>query len=113
MDDLRTYLSPAVHTIRGSMQVTVSPTTSPRRILAELLAEARARTLLLVTPLTEEELSRRADPAVHSVLAELERILRFEERWLLKSSRDSSIASYDEWFDSMMEVRQRVVEHLT
>jgi iron(II)-dependent oxidoreductase len=80
--------------------------------LAELLAEARARTLLLVGPLSNEEMSRRPDPAVNSVLAELERIVRFEERWLLDSSRDSSFGSYDEWFDSMMDVRQQVLDRL-
>jgi iron(II)-dependent oxidoreductase len=83
-----------------------------RRVFTELLAEARARTLLLVSPLSNEEMSRRPHPAVNCVLAELERIVRFEERWLLDASRDSSIGTYDEWFDSMMDVRQRVLERL-
>jgi iron(II)-dependent oxidoreductase len=94
------------------MPVSAEPTVPTRRIVAELLAEARARTLLLVSPLSNEEMSRRPNSAVNSVLAELERIVRFEERWLLDASRDSSIVSYDEWFDSMMDVRQRVLERL-
>jgi iron(II)-dependent oxidoreductase len=96
----------------GIMPVTVATNLPTRRALAELLAEARARTLLLVSPLSHEAMSRRPDPAVNSVLAELERVLRFEERWLLDTSRDSSINSYDEWFDSMMDVRQAVLERL-
>jgi gamma-glutamyl hercynylcysteine S-oxide synthase len=88
---------------------TIAPT---RRALAELLAEARARTILLVTPLSNEEVIRRTDPSVSSVLSELERIVRFEEKWLLGSKGDWSVGSYDEWFDVMMEVRQRVLEHL-
>lgn len=96
----------------GIVSVTAEPIVPSRRAIAELLAEARARTLMLVSHLSNEEMSRRPDPAVNSVLAELERILRFEERWLLDASRESSIVSYDEWFDSMMDVRQRVLERL-
>jgi iron(II)-dependent oxidoreductase len=98
--------------LEGIMPVTAGPGVPTRRLFAELLAEARARTLLLVSPLSNEEMSRRPDPAVNSVLAELERIVRFEERWLLDQSRDSSIGSYDEWFDSMTDVRQRALERL-
>lgn len=96
----------------GIMPVAAGPGVPTRRFFAELLAEARARTLLLVSPLSNEEMSRRPDPAVNSVLAELERIVRFEERWLLDESRESSIGSYDDWFDSMTDVRQRVLERL-
>lgn len=83
-----------------------------RRAFAELLAEARARTLLLVTPLSDEEMHLRPAPEVDSVLAELERIVRFEEQWLLDEVIESSPGSYDEWFDTMVEVRQRVLERL-
>lgn len=88
------------------------PAVPTRRAYAELLAEARARTLLLVSPLSEEEMQLRPDPAVDSVLSELDRIIRFEERWLLEETVDSRPGSYDEWFDTMMDVRQRVLERL-
>jgi iron(II)-dependent oxidoreductase len=92
-----------------SVTGTVAPT---RRTLAELLAEARARTLLLVSPLSNEEMRHQPDPAVESVLSGLESIVRFEEKLLLDHSGDSAIGSYDEWFDTMMDVRQRVLERL-
>src|SRR4051812_32130489 len=88
---------------------TIAPT---RRAFAELLAEARARTIVLVTPLSREEMTRRPEASVNSVLAELERIVRFEEKWLLDSNGDWRVSSYDEWFDVMMGVRQRVLENL-
>lgn len=82
-----------------------------RRAFAELLAEARARTLLLVSPLSDQQLRRQLDPALPSILDQLERIVRFEQRWLLDET-GGSVATYDEWFDVMMEIRQRVLERL-
>jgi iron(II)-dependent oxidoreductase len=89
----------------------VGPIAPTRRAVAELLAEARARTLLLVSSLSNEEMNHQPD-SLGSVLSELERIVRFEEQWLLDSTPDWSVGSYDEWFDVMMEVRQRVLERL-
>lgn len=83
-----------------------------RRGFTELLAEARARTILLVTPLSHEEISRQPDPAVESVLSELRRIVRFEAQLLLNQAGGYNPASYDEWFDTMMDVRQQVLEGL-
>lgn len=103
------------------MSAVVSPRSS-RRDLAELLAEARARTILLVSPLSPNEMEAQPDPSVRPVLLELEEILRFEDRWLGRGpagaspAREAPVAgeawSYDDWFDRMMEVRQRSLESL-
>jgi gamma-glutamyl hercynylcysteine S-oxide synthase len=66
-----------------------------------------------VSPLSDEEMRQRPDPAVESILTELARIVDFERRWLLNDPAQSEPASYDEWFDAMMELRQRVVDALT
>lgn len=93
------------------MQV-AGPSAPTRRALAEQLAEARARTLLLVSPLSHELLTLRPDPAVDSVLAQLERIIHFEMRIVLGLTSKAAIGSYDEWFDLMMDMRQRVLERI-
>lgn len=87
----------------------IAPT---RRAIAELLAEARARTVLLVSSLSNEVMARRPEPDVGSVLSELERIVRYEERSLLDESRPGPVASYDEWFDVMTDIRQRTLQRL-
>jgi iron(II)-dependent oxidoreductase len=90
-----------------------------RRRLAELLAEARARTVLLVSPVSDDDMHIQPDDPVQPVLRELEQIVQFEHEWLAQGSalnRDDSalpvIESYDDWFDVMMEVRQRSLERL-
>lgn len=88
---------------------TAAPT---RRLVIELLAEARARTLLIVSPLSDDEMRRRPDPAVEPVLTELSHIIGFEQRWLLDDRADPDFESYDEWFDAMMDVRQRALDRL-
>lgn len=97
----------------------VEPSAISRRRLAELLAEARARTVLLVSPLSDSDMTTQPDDAVQPVLRELEQIVRFENQWLAQGSAldraDAAlpvIESYDEWFDSMMGVRQRSLERL-
>ena len=87
----------------------IAPT---RRAVAELSAEARARTVLLVSAVANSELARQPEPGVGSVLSELERIVRFEERWLLEESEPGHIDSYDQWFDRMTDVRQEVLQRL-
>ncbi len=96
---------------------TLEPSTLSRRQLAELLAEARARTVLLVSPVSEERMRDRPDPSTGSVLQELERIVRFERQWLAQPDEQdpgavAAIDSYDEWFDTMLEVRERSLERL-
>src|SRR3954462_14121138 len=86
--------------------------TPTRRALAELLAEARARTVLLVSSLDSRDLSLEPAPEVGSVLSELDRIVHYEKRWLLDDPEHQPVGSYDEWFDLMTEVRQRVLQAL-
>ena len=88
---------------------TAAPT---RRSVIELLAEARARTLLIVSPLSDDEMRRCPAPGVGPVLSELSQIIRFEQRWLLDDRAYRDVESYDEWFDAMMEVRQYVLDQL-
>ncbi len=97
----------------------LEPNTLSRRRLAELLAEARARTVLLVSSLTEERMQLQPDDAVKPVLRELEQLVRFEQQWLAEGSGKegaanpiSDFGSYDAWFDAMVEVRQRSLERL-
>jgi iron(II)-dependent oxidoreductase len=87
----------------------IAPT---RRAIAELLAEARTRTLLLVSPLSYDDLIQVPEPEVGSVLSHLAQILSYEESQLLIEAEPSSVTSYDEWFDRMTEVRQRVLQRL-
>src|SRR5438477_13119123 len=58
--------------------------TDPRTIAGELL-EARERTLLLVAPLTDEDLRRQHDPLMSPVLWDLGHIAHFEELWLTRN----------------------------
>jgi iron(II)-dependent oxidoreductase len=88
------------------------PATSNRRSVIELLAEARVRTLLIVSPLSDEEMRLHPDPAVNPVLTELSRIASFEQRWLLDDHEYVEVESYDQWFDSMLDIRQRVLDRV-
>ena len=100
----------------------LAPLALTRRHLTELLAEARARTVLLASSLSDEQLHVRPDDAVQPVMRELEQIVRFEHRWLVHGSDpghtadDPSVAApietYDQWFDAMMEVRQLSLDRL-
>ena len=96
------------------MSAAPSSGTLSRRDLAELLAEARSRTVLLVSPLSHAELLTRPAESVGTVMEELDAIVRFEDRWLAGefSQPDADSHSYDEWFDRMVEVRQRVLDRL-
>jgi gamma-glutamyl hercynylcysteine S-oxide synthase len=53
----------------------------PRAIAGQLL-EARARTFLLVSPLTDDELHAQHDPLMSPILWDLGHIAHFEELWL-------------------------------
>src|SRR3954447_3046434 len=88
------------------------PAAPTHRSVIEHLAEARARTILIVSTLSDEEMRQRCDPAVESILTELTRIIEFEQRWLLNEPPHAEPASYDEWFDTMTELRQRVIDRL-
>lgn len=55
--------------------------------LAARLAEARARTLLLIAPVAEDELRRQHDPLMGPILWDLGHIAHFEALWLLDNLR--------------------------
>ena len=56
------------------------------RPYVELLTEARVRTLLLVSPLTEDDLRRQHDRLMSPVLWDLGHISHFEQLWLLRNT---------------------------
>jgi iron(II)-dependent oxidoreductase len=66
------------------MTVALSSRTDPQ-LIAEQLLEARARTLLLVAPLTDEELRLQHDPLMSPILWDLGHIAHFEELWLTRN----------------------------
>jgi iron(II)-dependent oxidoreductase len=55
------------------------------QVIAEALLEARARTLLLVAPLTDAELRMQHDPLMSPILWDLGHIAHFEELWLTRN----------------------------
>jgi iron(II)-dependent oxidoreductase len=55
--------------------------------VAALLAEARARTMLLIAPVSEEDLRRQHDPLMGPILWDLGHIAQFEALWLLDNLR--------------------------
>ena len=90
------------------------------------MAEARERTLALVSPLSEADLARVVDPLLSPLLWDLGHIANFEQRWLLGSDDRALDTVYDpfaqprakrgelpflhsdECFDYMAAVRDRV-----
>src|SRR6185295_19490955 len=56
-----------------------------RQAIAQELEEARARTLLLLSPLSYEDLRRQHDPLMSPILWDLGHIAHFEELWLTRN----------------------------
>src|SRR6188472_4452664 len=56
-----------------------------RQAIAQELAEARARTLLLLAPLSDEDLRIQHDPLMSPLLWDLGHIAHFEELWLTRN----------------------------
>jgi iron(II)-dependent oxidoreductase len=56
-----------------------------RARIAELLSEARSRTLLLVSSLSDEDLRRQHDPLMSPIVWDLGHIAHFEEVWLVEN----------------------------
>jgi iron(II)-dependent oxidoreductase len=104
--------------------------------IAAQLAEARARTMLLVSPLTEDDLRRQHDRLMSPIIWDLGHIAHFEELWLVRNLdgpvrfgempgtfnpfehprrvRGSlALPSLDECRALMDEVRSRVLERLS
>src|SRR5688500_4555816 len=55
------------------------------RPIADLLAEARARTMFLAAPLSDEDLHTQHDPLMSPILWDLGHIAHFEELWLTRN----------------------------
>jgi gamma-glutamyl hercynylcysteine S-oxide synthase len=66
----------------------VQQETSRKQAIAERLAEARRRTLLLIEPLTEEQLNRVYTPILSPLVWDLGHIGNFEELWLVQRIGD-------------------------
>jgi iron(II)-dependent oxidoreductase len=66
----------------------ISSRTNPQLIARELL-EARSRTLLLLAPLTDEDLRAQHDPLMSPILWDLGHIAHFEELWLTRNLEGS------------------------
>src|SRR5512141_2596755 len=56
-----------------------------REDIAERLDEARARTLALVEPLTDDDLHRQHDLLMSPIIWDLGHIAHFEELWLVRN----------------------------
>jgi iron(II)-dependent oxidoreductase len=67
------------------MTITDLPRPVEPQALAELLLEARGRTLLLVAPLTDDELRAQHDPLMSPILWDLGHIAHFEDLWLSRN----------------------------
>src|SRR5918999_736800 len=67
------------------MTATAAPNLITSRIVADQLLEARARTMLLLAPLTDEELRAQHDPLMSPILWDLGHIAHFEELWLTRN----------------------------
>ena len=61
--------------------------------IADLLAEARARTLSLISRVSEEDLLRQHDPLMSPIIWDLGHIAHFEEVWLLERATGGTGAS--------------------
>ena len=67
------------------MTMTMVPARELRQRLMAGLEEARARTLLLVAPLSDEELHTQHDPLMSPIIWDLGHIAHFEELWLTRN----------------------------
>src|SRR3954471_2993526 len=103
--------------------------------VADLLTEARDRTLLLVSALSDEDLHRQHDPLMSPIIWDIGHIAHFEELWLTqnldgpirftempglynpfehpRATRASlSLPSLPEMMERLREIRSRVLERL-
>src|SRR5665647_1120115 len=106
-----------------------------RSEIAELLEEARNRTLLLVTGVSDEDLHRQHDPLMSPIIWDIGHIAHFEELWLTRNldgpiefsempgmynpfehpraTRASlPLPPLSEMLDRLAEIRERVLERL-
>src|SRR5688572_33362379 len=117
------------------MTMTMVPARELRQRLTAGLEEARARTLLLVAPLSDEELHAQHDPLMSPVIWDVGHIAHFEELWLTRNldgpiefsempgmfnpfehpraSRAAlPIPAIGEMLDRLSHIRERVLERL-
>lgn len=62
-----------------------SPDLARRNTIAGQLAEARARTLLLLSPVSDADLRTQHDPLMSPIIWDLGHIMHFEELWLTRN----------------------------
>jgi gamma-glutamyl hercynylcysteine S-oxide synthase len=67
-----------------AVQTPSAPSAALRQGLLARLAGARERTLLLIEPLTDADLTAQHDPLLSPIVWDLGHIARFEELWLLR-----------------------------
>jgi iron(II)-dependent oxidoreductase len=67
------------------MTTVAAPSRVDPQAIAGQLLEARARTMLLVAPLSDEDLRRQHDPLMSPILWDLGHIAHFEELWLTRN----------------------------
>src|SRR4026209_314218 len=67
------------------MTVAAAPSRIAPETIADQLLEARARTLLLVAPLSEEDLHRQHDALMSPIAWDVGHIAHFEELWLTRN----------------------------
>jgi iron(II)-dependent oxidoreductase len=58
---------------------------APKQEIADLLTEARERTLLLISGLSDEDLHRQHDPLMSPIIWDVGHIAHFEELWLTQN----------------------------
>ena len=71
----------------ASRLTTHSPPSAPpsKQAIADLLTEARDRTLLLVSTVSDEDLHRQHDPLMSPIIWDIGHIAHFEELWLTQN----------------------------
>ena len=67
------------------MTVAAAPSRIAPETIADQLLEARARTLLLVAPLSDDDLQAQHDALMSPILWDLGHIAHFEELWLTRN----------------------------
>src|SRR5665811_1995494 len=64
-----------------------APSSAPpsKQEIADLLTEARARTLLLISAVSDEDLHQQHDPLMSPIIWDVGHIAHFEEPWLTQN----------------------------
>jgi iron(II)-dependent oxidoreductase len=86
------------------------PPPAPRLVAERLLGDARARTLELVAPLTEDQLIRQHSTLMSPIVWDLGHIANFEEQWIRRAHdpdgrRDDEARERDHMYDAVAHPR--------